>query len=57
MEESDTLDMGDYEMRIRPASTFWCLQDGLTMAEKIILYRNWKYQVRVMTVKIGIIAN
>lgn len=40
-----SIDMGDYELRIRPASAFWCLPDGLTMAEKILIYRNWKYCV------------
>jgi len=39
------IDMGDYEQLVRPASAFWRLRDGLTMAEKIILYRNWKFQV------------
>jgi len=43
----DDIDMGDYEQLIRPASAFWRLRDGLTMAEKIILYRNWKYQVNI----------
>jgi len=37
--------MGDYEQLIRPASAFWRLPDGLTIADKIILYRNWKHQV------------
>jgi len=37
--------MGDYQQLIRPATAFWRLPDGLTMAEKIIFYRNWKRQV------------
>jgi len=39
------LDMGDYENRIRPSSEFWRRVNGMTMAEKIIVYRNWKYNV------------
>jgi len=43
--DNKNIDMGDYEQLIRPASAFWRLRDGLTMAEKIMLYRNWKCQV------------
>jgi len=45
----DDIDMGDYEQLIRPASAFWGLSDGLTMAEKIMMYRNWKHQVKTFT--------
>jgi len=41
--------MGDYQQLIRPASAFWSLPDGLTMAEKIMFYRNWKSQVNEST--------
>jgi len=40
----DNIDMGDYQQLIRPASAFWRLSDGLTMAEKVIFYRNWNNQ-------------
>jgi len=45
--------MGNYEQLIRPASAFWSLSDGRTMAEKIIFYRNWKPQVNESTGLLG----
>ncbi|ESN98720.1 hypothetical protein HELRODRAFT_188888 [Helobdella robusta] len=43
-QQQESVDMGDYENRIKPSPNYWYILDGRNLAEKIIYYRTYRLQ-------------